>query len=265
MRSIEAHIAMPIPRSRRLLALLDDERLVAQLRHGNESAFEVMFDRHHRGLLSFCRHMLGTREEAEDAVQQTFMSAYRDLRSHARPVRLKPWLYAIARNRCLSVLRARREHGSDTVDVMTAGLVEEVENRAELRELLGDIHRLREEQRAALVLSELRGLSHADIAGILSVEPRRVKSLVFHARVSLARSREARELSCREVKEELATARGGALRRSVLRRHLASCPGCRLFRHEVRRQRTQGARAARSKARGVCARATGTPCALRSA
>ena len=56
-----------------------DERLVEQIRRGNELAFEVAFERHGAGILSFCRHMLGSREEAEDAVQHTFAAAYRDL------------------------------------------------------------------------------------------------------------------------------------------------------------------------------------------
>ena len=101
-------------RSKRLLALAGDERLVQQIRRGNELAFEVAFERHGGGILGFCRHMLGSREEAEDAVQHTFAAAYRDLqRDDEREITLKPWLYTIARNRCLSVLRARREQTAE--------------------------------------------------------------------------------------------------------------------------------------------------------
>src|ERR671930_2349981 len=89
-------------RSKRILALAGDERLVEQARLGNEAAFEVVYERYGKGILSFCRHMLGSVEEAEDAVQQTFASAYSDLlRDDERELRLKPWLYTIARNRCL--------------------------------------------------------------------------------------------------------------------------------------------------------------------
>jgi len=66
-------------RSKRLLALARDAQLVEQIRRGNEVAFEVAFERHGAGILGFCRHMLGSREEAEDAVQHTFMAAYREL------------------------------------------------------------------------------------------------------------------------------------------------------------------------------------------
>jgi RNA polymerase sigma factor (sigma-70 family) len=89
-----------------MFALVSDQRLVELVRSGNETAFEVAFERHAPGLLSFCRHILGSREDAEDALQQVFVAAYRDLLRDRREIALKPWLYAIARNRCLSSLRA---------------------------------------------------------------------------------------------------------------------------------------------------------------
>ena len=108
--------------SPRLLAPLPDNRLVDEVRRGNEAAFEVIYDRHHRALLAFCRHMLGSQDESEDAVQQTFVSAYRDLAGSEKPIKLKAWLYTIARNRCLSILRARREEAAELADIPTAGL-----------------------------------------------------------------------------------------------------------------------------------------------
>ena len=81
----------------RLLRLASDDRLVEMLRGGSESAFEALFDRHHRGVLGFCRHMLGSVEEAEDAVQHTFLAAYREIVGSDKPIQLRPWLYAIAR------------------------------------------------------------------------------------------------------------------------------------------------------------------------
>src|SRR5919106_5620091 len=152
---------------RRLLASASDERLVEQLRHGNKAAFEVIYDRHHRGILAYCRHLLGSLEEAEDAVQHTFVAAHEGIVGGDRDIKLKAWLYTIARNRCLSVLRARREHSSEEVEPSTAGLADDVERRAELRQLLADLAELPEEQRGALVLSELGGLTHADIAEVL--------------------------------------------------------------------------------------------------
>ena len=222
--------------SPRLLSRMPDERLVEHLRRGHDAAFEVIYDRHHRGILSFCRHMLASREEAEDAVQHTFISAHRDLVGSDKPIRLKAWLYTIARNRCLSMLRARREQ-AELTDVPTAGLSDSVMERDDLRQLLADIQGLPEDQRAALVLSELGDLSHADIAETVGCEPMKVKSLVFQARSSLMEERRARETPCQEIREQLSTLRGGALRRGPIKRHLRSCPGCAEFRDEVNRQR----------------------------
>src|SRR5262245_37711328 len=134
-RGIEARRRPHVPA--RLLRLASDERLVDALRGGNDAAFDVIYTRHHRGVLSFCRHMLGSAEEAEDAVQHTFLAAYRDLLRSGKRIHLRPWLYTIARNRCLSVLRARREQASeDLVEPSTENLASEVERRHDLRALL---------------------------------------------------------------------------------------------------------------------------------
>lgn len=108
--SIPAQVLLGPLSSRHLLAIASDNTLVEQMRRGNEAAFSVAFERHATGLLGFCRHMVSSPEDAEDAVQHTFLAASRHLaRSRERELALKPWLYAIARNRCLSILRSRRE------------------------------------------------------------------------------------------------------------------------------------------------------------
>ena len=236
--SLPARAPARSARPKRLLALLGDERLVEQMARGNEAAFEVAFERHGTAILGFCRHMLGSVEDAEDAVQHTFAAAWRDLgRGGERDIALRPWLYAIARNRCLSMLRARREHSAAVEELPTAGLSEEVERRRELRELLADLRELPEVQRAALLLSEAAGLAHADVADVLGCPVSKVKSLVFQARSALIARREARDTPCEQIREQLANLRGGSLRRTPLRLHVAACPGCREYREEVRRQR----------------------------
>jgi RNA polymerase sigma factor (sigma-70 family) len=224
-------------RSRRLLRLAGDERLVAQIRRGNEAAFEVVFERYGQGILGFCRHMLGSPEEAEDAVQHTFAAAYRDLQRGEREIALKAWLFTIARNRCLSIIRARRELPGEQPEIVTAGLAEQVERRAELRELLADVRDLPDEQRAALLLAEVGDLAHTEIASVLGCEVARVKALVFRARSGLIARRDARDMPCEQVREQLSELRGGSLRRTELRLHLRECPGCREFREQIKRQR----------------------------
>jgi RNA polymerase sigma factor (sigma-70 family) len=236
--ALTARLPVRTFRSKRLLALAGDERLVEQIRRGNELAFEIVFERHGAPILGFCRHMLGSREEAEDAVQHTFAAAFHDLqRGGERQIMLKPWLYTIARNRCLSLLRARREQAAELEEVPTEGLAEQVEHRADLRDLLGDLRELPEEQRAALLLAEAADLSHAEVAGVLGCEVARVKGLVFRARSGLIERREARETPCADIREQLANLRGGSLRRSELRHHLRHCTGCSDYREQIRRQR----------------------------
>ena len=150
---------------------MGDDRLVTRVRAGDDAAFEIIYDRYYAGLLAFCGHMLGSRQEAEDALQHSFASAYRALRGGAGDIELRPWLYTIARNRCLSALRAQRAHVS--ADGLAAdfgpfeGMSSQVQLRADLRELVDELQRLPDDQRAALVLFELGDESHAQIAAVL--------------------------------------------------------------------------------------------------
>jgi RNA polymerase sigma factor (sigma-70 family) len=221
-----------------LLRLASDRHLVEQVQAGSERAFEALFDRHRAPLLAFCRQLLKSREEAEDVVQQTFLIAYRELVRSASPRALRPWLYGIARHRCLTALRARRDGPVEgAAEPAIDHLAVEVTARDDLRAILTDVARLPGDQRQALVLAELGDVSYEEIAGLLGCPREKVKALVYQARSSLAASRRARETPCAEIREQLATLRGGALRRTSLRRHLRDCAGCRAFRDEVRTQR----------------------------
>ena len=234
-----AAMAPALGRSRAFLSRLSDKRLVERVRRGNALAFEVLYDRYSAQLLSFCRHMLGSREEGEDAVQQAFISAYNALAEGTQEINFKPWLFTIARNRSLDIIRARREQPSEFVEPSTDGLSHEVEQRVELRELLRDLHGLPVDQRAALVLSELGGLSHADVAEIVGCDGSKVKALVFQARQTLAQCKTARDASCRDIRSALSTDRGRAARRGPIRRHMRDCPGCAAYWDEIRDQRAK--------------------------
>jgi RNA polymerase sigma factor (sigma-70 family) len=221
-----------------------DEALVALVLQGSEAAFEAIYDRHHRGLIAFCRHMLRSREEAEDALQHTFAAAYRSLTSGGdRPAALKPWLYTIARNRCLTVLRARktRDEAADAEapsdGTVVEGLTDAVQRRADLRDLVADLHRLPEDQRAAIVLFEMGDQSHAEIAEVLDINREKVKALVFQAREGLMRARTARDTPCAEIRQHLSSRTRALPRRGVIRGHLENCAACAAYDLEVRRQR----------------------------
>jgi RNA polymerase sigma factor (sigma-70 family) len=208
------------------------------VRSGDERAFEAIFKRHHAPLLSYARHMLANQDEAEDALQHAFIKAYRALLGGTVPRELRPWLYAIVRNCCLSAIAARRHPVElDEHTANLAGLSEVVHEREDLRELLADIGRLPEDQRSALLLAELDDLSHQSIATIVGCPVTKVKALIYQARSTLIADRDARSASCRDICEELAVARGGELRRGPLRRHLSLCVGCRDFQKALAAQR----------------------------
>jgi RNA polymerase sigma factor (sigma-70 family) len=176
----------------------EDHDLVGRVRDGDDGAFEAIYDRYAAGLLAFCRQMLASRDEAEDAVQHSFEAAYKVLRAGDSEIELRPWLYTVARNRCLSVLRARRGDisldGAPEPGGGAEGLADVVQRRSDLRDLLEDVRRLPDDQRAALVLFELAGLPHDEIAITLEVRREKVKALVFQAREGLTRARRARAL-----------------------------------------------------------------------
>ena len=232
--------ALVRPRFGRLrLAGVDSEsELLARVRSGDDAAFEALYDAYHRRLLAFCQHMLGSREEAEDALQHTFLAAYRALSAGYEVADLKPWLYTIARNRCLSVMRTRRDEVElDDAVPATEGLATEVDRRADLRMLVREVQRLPPDQRAALVLFEVGDHSHKEIAAVLGVRREKVKALVFQAREALMGWRTARETPCAHVREQLATLRGRALGRATIRRHVELCSGCADYEAAVRSQR----------------------------
>jgi RNA polymerase sigma factor (sigma-70 family) len=218
---------------------LEDERLATLVHAGDEAAFEVLYDRHHASLLAFCRHMLSSREDGEDALQQTFVRAHRALRAGRLPDAVRPWLFAIARNRCRTMLAARREAAVPVEDLEPGfdGLADDVRRRADLRELVADLGRLPDDQREALVLFELGDLSHAEIAAAIGCPAGKVKALVFQARTTLIAERDARGTPCEEIRGQLEVARGGVLRRGSLRRHLRQCEPCAAYGIAVTRQR----------------------------
>ncbi len=216
------------------------ERLVASVRQGDPVAFEALYERHVSELLSFCVYMLGSRQDAEDAVQATFASAYRALRADRRKIALRPWLFTIARNESLSILRSRRPTVELNGEPALGGdPLRELEVREEVRHVVEDLRKLPENQRAALVLAEMQGLSQVEIATVMGVRADQVKAYIFQARSNLLSERRAREIDCREIREELANARGAALLRGRLRRHLRSCQDCRVYANGVARQRRQ--------------------------
>ncbi|MBJ7519232.1 MAG: RNA polymerase sigma factor [Solirubrobacteraceae bacterium] len=218
-----------------LLRLQSDERLVALARRGNPSAFEALVSRYQSRLLSFTRHMLGSKEDAEDVLQEVFAAAYNAMLADERPINVRPWLYRIARNRSLNHLRKQQPIGVDSMDIHFAdggiSTADRVHKREDFRHLMEDVGELPETQRTALLLREIDALSYEQISEAMETTVPSVKSLLVRARVSLAEAAEARRLTCEEVREELGEVAEGIKRMSPpVRRHLRSCDRCAGFR-----------------------------------
>jgi RNA polymerase sigma factor (sigma-70 family) len=222
-----------------LLRLQSDERLIALIRRGNHHAFEALVARYNSRLLSFCRHMLGSKEDAEDVLQEVFAAAFNAIQADDRPLNVRPWLYRIARNRSLNHLRRTQAVGVDSMDIHFADggatTADKVHKREDFRMLLVDVQGLPETQRTALLLREIDALSYDQIAGAMETTIPSVKSLLVRARVSLAEAAEARLLSCEDVRTELGEVAEGLKRLSPpARRHLKTCSRCSAFRIQLK-------------------------------
>jgi RNA polymerase sigma factor (sigma-70 family) len=223
-----------------LLRLQSDERLISLLRAGNDAAFDVLFGRYRTRLLAFCRHMLGSKEDAEDILQDVFAAAYNAILADSREINARPWLYRIARNRCLNHLRRPVPDGRDTMDDQIAAggasTADVVHKRADLRNLLKDVQKLPETQRTALLLREIDALSYDQIAEAMDTTVPSVKSLLVRARMSLAEASQARQLTCDEVRMQLAEVAEGLRRTNPpLKRHVRDCEYCSNYRKELRK------------------------------
>jgi RNA polymerase sigma factor (sigma-70 family) len=221
------------------LRLQSDERLVALIRRGHHGAFEALVQRYQPRLLAFCRHMLGSQEDAEDVLQEVFAASFNAICADDRPINARPWLYRIARNRCLNHLRRPQPAGQDSMDVFERdggiSTADTVHRREEFRHIVSDVGELPESQRTALLLREIDALSYDQIAESMDTTVPSVKSLLVRARVALAEASEARLLSCEEVRLELGQVAEGLTRSSPpVRRHLKACDRCRTFKGELR-------------------------------
>ena len=191
-------------------------------------------------LLAFCRHMLGSQEDAEDVLQEVFAASFNAICADDRPINARPWLYRIARNRCLNHLRRPQPAGQDSMDVFERDggttTADTVHKREEFRHIVADVQELPETQRTALLLREIDALSYDQIAEAMDTTVPSVKSLLVRARVALAEAAEARLLTCAEVRLELGQVAEGIARSSApVRRHLKACERCRTFRGELRK------------------------------
>jgi RNA polymerase sigma-70 factor (ECF subfamily) len=168
-----------------------DELLAARAAEGDELAFEILVRRHVGDLLRLARRLLGDYAEAEDAVQEAMVSAWRRLPDFRRDAAFHTWMYRIVTNRCLNVLRDRRP--TQPLDGLpepaapehTASPARVAESSAAVRALHRALLALTPEQRACWVLRELHGLSYDEIAAAVGIGEPAVRGRIFRARRQL--------------------------------------------------------------------------------
>ena len=184
-------------------ALVESD-LLAGLRAGRDDAFETLVRTHSGRMLSVCRRILRSEEEAKDAVQEAFVSAFKAMRSFEGNCQLGTWLHRIAVNASLMRLRSRKRRPEQSIDDLlpsfkddghariepqdwTPSALQLVETRETRETVRGCIDRLPETYRTVLLLRDIEELDTAETAGILDVTEGVVKVRLHRARHALRR------------------------------------------------------------------------------
>ena len=222
-----------------------DDRLAARASKGDRNAFAELYRRHHQRLYRYCLSLVGDPDDAADALQSTMAKALAAL-ERAEPVKgVRPWLFRIAHNAAIDVIRGRRarmpldEIAEIEASELTApSAASEAQSRADLAEVVSDIRLLPERQSSALVMRELSELSYAEIAGALDTSQLAARQLVHQARSRLHDERDGKTMECETVRHGLGDTNGRRPRDRRMRAHLAACRNCQSFATSIRRRRS---------------------------
>lgn len=182
-----------------IAATFDDDSLVARLQRGDQSAFELLVRTHGGRLLSVARRFLGTNEDAEDAVQETFIKAFKSIRTFEERAQLHTWLHRIVVNTSLMKLRERRRRPQESLDDLLPTFTEDGHQTTESREwsdallerketatlVRQAIACLPEQHRTVLVLRDIEERDTAETAAILGTSTTVVKVRLHRARQAL--------------------------------------------------------------------------------
>lgn len=170
----------------------EEMALVERCRRGDLGAFEELYRAHAGRLFSVACRMLGNPADAEDLLQEIFLSAYRKLESFRGDSALGTWLYRLATNHCLDYLRSRAARAGQLTDTLDEevgrfepgrrGLAEQTITKMDLERALAQ---LPDGCRAAFVLHDIEGLEHREVGEVLGIAEGTSKSQVHKARLRL--------------------------------------------------------------------------------
>jgi RNA polymerase sigma factor (sigma-70 family) len=220
------------------VGLLSDERLARLARRGSERAFATLYERHHQALYRYCLSIVRNPQDAQDALQSALTRALAALQASERDLAVRPWLFRIAHNEAVSILRKRRgeDRALDEQEPSPISVERTVEQRERMSALVADLQALPLRQRAALLMRELSGLSIEEIAGALATSPGAAKQTLFEARSSLQAFEEGRAMDCEQVRRAISDGDGRVLRSRRMRAHLRGCSECDEFRALIARR-----------------------------
>jgi RNA polymerase sigma factor (sigma-70 family) len=215
--------------------------MTRRLRKRPEAAFESLYRRHVHDVYRYALALLGSRADAEDVTQTTFLNAFRAYERGEIPRRPGNWLRAITHNVCRQRFRqaARRPQELPMLDDVGGGSVVEESERPSAADIARALSGLPFNQRAALVMRELEGRRQAEIADTLGVSISAVETLLFRARRALREQLES-SLTCSEAAQAVSRQLDGPVpraERAALRAHLRHCRQCAAFARSARAQR----------------------------
>ena len=212
--------------------------LARRVAMGDERAFTTLYERYAARLHAYCWTILRDEAAVQDALQSTWLNALTALRARRRSAPLRPWLFRIAHNESVSIIRRREPAITATVpDAPAPSAEDQALRRENLRQLLADLSALPERSRGALVLRELCGLTHQEIAVTLGTSVGAAKQSILEARRDLHESAAGRETACGEIRRRISDGDRRTLRARVVGAHLRHCAGCTQFAAELQQRR----------------------------
>jgi RNA polymerase sigma factor (sigma-70 family) len=215
--------------------VVTDDALTLEATHGDGPAMAAIFRSYHQPLYRFCLAIVGNPQDAQDALQNTMVMVLRALPGERRHIALKPWLYRIAHNQSIDLLRRRQQSVplDESAPALGEDLAVRVEMRQRLRQLIVDLDALPQRQREALLMREAADLDFEEIGATLDTTAAAARQTLYEARLSLRQMEAGREMSCGLVTAELSEGDGRARRRRDIRAHLRTCNECRQFVGEI--------------------------------
>ena len=228
------------------MAEATDAQLLEQLRKGDPQAIEQLLARHEQKIYRFGLRMCGNEDDARDVLQETLLAAFKNLDTFRGDAQLSTWLYQVARSFCIK--QRRRHEGEparhESMEGAEVGAVASDTSPPDARAHAAEVghvieaalNSLQQEQREAIVLRDVEGLSAEEAAEVVGVSVAALKSRLHRARLELRQSMSAvldddREagLGCPELRDELAAYAASEIDQAAclqIEAHLQKCPRC---------------------------------------